>query len=120
MTKSARSILIFSIYMIFLGGVLVVAPNFLLTLCGFPETNELWVREAGMLVLILAYYYFLSAKHNLTVFIQATVYGRFAVLGFFIGFVLFGLAEPKVIMFGFVDAFGAIWTQLSLRSESRS
>lgn len=106
--------------MFFLGTTLIVAPNILLTMFAFPEAHEIWVHLAGMLVLILGYYYLLAAKTNLTVFIQATVYGRLSVLAFFIGFVLFGLAEPNLILFGLVDAIGAVWTQLTLRSESQA
>ncbi len=117
MSKSARSLFVFSIYLFILGAVLVVIPSLLLNLFNLPGTGEIWVRVVGMLVFILGFYYFLAAKNELKLFFVATVYGRAAVLVFFIFFVLFDLAQPIIILFGTVDALAALWTHLSLRSE---
>ena len=57
MSKSARSIFVFSIYMFVLGLILIVIPNVLLNLFTLPETNEVWIRVVGMLILILGFYY---------------------------------------------------------------
>ncbi len=120
MGKSARSLFVFSLYMFVLGAVLVLVPNVLLSLFYFPETSEVWIRIVGMLVLILGFYYFQAAKNDLRSFSQATVYGRAAVLIFFIAFVLLDFAQPMLILFGAVDALAALWTQLSLRSEKQA
>jgi len=49
---------------------------------------------------------------------QASVYGRFSVLIFFIAFVLLDFASPMLIVFGVVDALAATWTALALRAGS--
>jgi hypothetical protein len=116
MSKAATSVFVFSIYLFILGAVLVVVPNTLLALFGLPETNEVWVRVVGMLVVILGYYYLTAARNELTAFLRATVYGRFAVLLFFVAFVVFGFAPPILILFGAIDAAAAGWTGMALRS----
>lgn len=117
MSKSARSILLFSIYMFGLGSIMVLSPNFLLKLFFVPETNEVWIRVAGVLVLILGLYYFLASRNDIKLFFKWTVYARSSVVIFFIGFVIFGLAPPVLILFGIVDAAAAYWTNTCLKAE---
>ena len=120
MSKSARSLFVFSVYLFVLGIILIVVPNLLLSLFKFPETKEVWIRVVGMLVFILGYYYFQASKNEIKRFFQWSVYGRTAVLVFFIGFVLLDFAPPILILFGLIDAVAALWTQLSLRSEKQA
>ena len=120
MSKSARSLFAFSLYLFFLGIVLIVIPNVLLKLFSFPETKEVWIRVVGMLVLILGYYYFQASRSEIKKFFQWSVYGRIAVFIIFIVFVLVGFAPPILILFGFIDAVAALWTQLCLRSENQT
>ena len=118
MSKAAISVFVFSIYLFVLGLVLVAFPNVLLSLIRFPETNEVWIRVAGMLVLILGYYYSTAAQNELTSILRASVIGRFSVLVFFVAFVLLGFAPPILVLFGVIDAVAAIWTGLALRAKS--
>ena len=108
----------FSAYLFVLGAVLVLAPNFLLSLFGFPVTSEVWIRVVGVLVLAIGFYYYQAAKHELEPIFRATVTVRFGVLVAFILFVAFGLTKPILILFGAVDAAAAVWTAVSLRSDS--
>ena len=55
MSSAARSVYAFSFYLFALGFVLTVAPNLLLRIFGIPETNEVWIRVVGMLVLLLGW-----------------------------------------------------------------
>ena len=120
MSKSARSLFVFSVYLFVLGIVLIVIPNVLLNLFSFPETSEVWIRVVGMLVFILGYYYFQASRSEIKKFIQWTVYGRTVVFIFFIVFVLLDFAPPILILFGFIDVVAALWTQLCLRSEKQA
>ncbi len=120
MSKSAQSLFVFSIYLFGLGTILIVIPNVLLTLFIFPETNEVWIRVIGVLVLFLGFYYFKASRNELKMFFQWTVYGRVGVLIFFIAFVLLGFAQPMLIIFGSVDAVAALWTHLALRAEKQT
>ena len=120
MSKSARSVFVFSIYVLVLGIILIVIPNILLNLFTLPETNEVWIRVVGVLVVILGFYYFQASKSEIKKFFQWTVYGRTSVLIFFIIFVLLDFAPPILILFGFIDAVAALWTQLCLRTEKQT
>jgi hypothetical protein len=116
MTKAARSVFVFGLYLIVLGLALVVVPNVLLELFSLPSTTEVWVRVVGMLVLFLGYYYTQAARKELTDFVRLTLYPRSTVILFFAGFVLLGYAKPALILFGVVDLLGVIWTAMALRS----
>jgi hypothetical protein len=117
MSKSAVSMFVFSIYLFVLGVVLLVVPNVLLSLFGFTETSEVWIRVVGMLVFFLGFYYNRAARYELKSFFRWTVYGRCGVLVFFIVFVVLGFAPAVLILFGVIDAAGALWTALCLRAE---
>jgi hypothetical protein len=117
MSKSAKSIRVFAIYPIVVGLSLVVAPNLVLALFGIPETQEVWIRVLGALAAILGYYYLQASRDESKMFFRATVYGRTAFLLFCVAFVVLGLAQPLLILFGLVDGAGAVWTGLCLRQE---
>lgn len=117
MTKAAKSIFVFSIYLYVLGIAVIVVPNTLLRLFAVPETNEVWIRVVGTLVLILGLYYWQAARKELSDFFRITVIGRTALLLFFIAFVSVGLAPPSLILFGFIDFAGAMWTAFALKSQ---
>lgn len=118
MSKSAVSVFVFAIYMFLLGLILIVIPNTLLRLFSVPETNEVWIRVVGMLVLILGFYYTHAARNDLRIFFSWTVVARTSVLLFFIAFVVAGLAPPVLIIFGVIDFAAAMWTLLALKSEA--
>lgn len=119
MSRAAQSVFLFSIYLLLLGLVLLVVPNWLLSLFGMPETEEVWVRVVGMLVLLLAFYYSSAARNELTSFMRATVVARFSVVVFFAAFVVLGFAPPVLIVFGLVDVLAATWTAVALRRDRR-
>lgn len=116
MSKAARTVIAFAVYLLLIGAVLVLVPNLLLSLFSIPETDEVWVRVVGMLAMITGFYYFTSARSGFTPMFRASVYARFSVLAFFVAFVVTGLAPPMLLIFGIIDAVAATWTALALRS----
>lgn len=120
MSRSAVSVFVFSIYLYLMGFVLVVTPDTLVRIFKFPETDGLWIRIAGMLVIILGFYYSHAARAEIRPFLVWTVIARTSVLLFFIAFVIAGLAPPTLILFGVIDFAAAMWTLLAMRSESAS
>jgi hypothetical protein len=120
MSRSALSVFVFSIYLYLLGFVLVVTPDTLLSLFKFPEADGLWIRIAGMLVIILGFYYSHAARADFRPFFIWTILGRTAVLLFSIAFVAAGLAPPALILFGVIDFVAAMWTLFAIRSDASS
>ena len=115
MSKAARSLFVFGIYLIVIGLGFLVMPNTPLALFGFPPTSEVWIRVMAVLLLILAVYYIYAAKNELTGFIRVTVFTRASVTVFFVAFVLLNMALPSLLLFAAVDLLAAIWTWYSLR-----
>lgn len=120
MSRAAVSVFAFSVYLFALGSILIVIPNALLSIFRIAETTEVWIRVVGVLVLVLGFYFFTAARSELTAFFRATVYSRYAVLAFFVAFVILGFAPPVLVVFGVIDAGAATWTGLALRSQSRA
>ncbi len=120
MSKAARSVFVFGIYLVALGLFLLIAPNTLITLFGLPETHDVWIRVVGMLVFLLSYYAIQAARNEVTEFIRWSVVARAAVILFFAGFVLTNLVKPILLLFGGVDLVAAVWTHLALRSDAKA
>ncbi len=119
MSPSTRSMTVWTVYVLLLGAVLLFIPNVLLSIFQIEETDEVWIRVVGVVVLILGFYYSQAARKGLEDFFRLTVFGRTALLLFFIGFVVAGFAPPVLILFGVIDFAGAMWTGHSLRLEAR-
>ena len=119
MSKAATSVLAFGAYLALLGVTLVVVPNVLLGVFAMPATGEIWIRVVGVLVLCLAFYYTQAARRGLNDFLQWTVYVRCFVFVSFVVFVVLGLVQPTLALFGAIDLLGATWTLLALR-QARS
>jgi hypothetical protein len=120
MSKAARSLFVFGIYLVALGLFLLIAPNTLITLFGLPETHDVWIRVVGMLLVLLAYYDIQAARKEATEFFRWSVVARATVIVFFAGFVIADLVRPILLLFGGVDLVGAVWTHLALRSSAKT
>ena len=112
--------MVFGVYLLMLGIILIIIPNFLLGLFALPSTQEVWIRVVGVLVLVLGFYLTQAGRKGMMDFFQWTVYARSSVFLFFLAFVLLGFVQPALILFGVVDLLGAIWTGLELRSQKVS
>jgi hypothetical protein len=117
MSRAARSLLIYGVYIFLLSLLLICVPNLFLSLFGFPATREVWLRVAGLLLFYLAIYDIQSARTELTAFLGWSVCTRGSAVFVLTVFLLLGFAGPMLILFGAVDFLAAIWTALALRSE---
>ena len=117
LSRAAKSLFVFGIYLAGLGLSLLLVPNLLLQVFEMPRTNEVWIRINGMFVLCLSFYYVQAARNDLTSFIGWTVAGRLAVIFYFVAFVLLISAPPALLLFGLIDLLAAIWTWLALRKD---
>ena len=120
MSKAACSLLVFGIYLVALGLVLLIVPNTLITLFGLPETHDVWIRIVGMLLVLLAYYDIQAARRELTDFFRWSVIARAMVIVFFAGFVIANLVKPILLLFGSVDLAAAVWTYLALLTDGKA
>ena len=114
MNAVTLSIFIWGIYVILIGLLLVFIPGKMLAMCGQEEPKDHWARIAGIIIISLGYFYLNSAQNEVYSFYQASIYARFFGLIGFSGLAFFKMAKPRIIFFGIIDAFGAIWTLLAL------
>jgi hypothetical protein len=118
MSPAARSVFAWSIYLLVLGTWLVVAPNTLLKVLGMPITEEIWIRVVGIMVVILALYFYDAAINEARHFFIASVLARLFSAAAFLAFALTG--EPwQLAIFVMIDALGAAWTYVALRARQR-
>jgi len=115
MSRAATSILVFGVYVMIMGVLLLAIPNVLLALVGYATTNEVWIRVLGVVTLSLGYYYVVAGRNEVTSFFKASLFARPSLIVFFAVFVAAGIAEPVLIAFGVIDLLAAVWTALALR-----
>jgi len=119
MSNPAKSLFAFGVYLLGLGGALILAPNMLLVIFGISPTTEVWIRVAGMLVLFLGIYDISAAKGSWSGFIALSVPLRMSVIFFFAGFILLLGAPKMLLLFGAIDFAFALWTWSVLLQERR-
>lgn len=117
MSQSAKSVLVFGVYLTFMGFILLVVPNLLLTTFGMPATNEVWIRLSGILLMALSVYYIVAARQNIPVIFKVTACIRVTIIFFFTAFVLLNMVKPILILFAVVDFAGGAWTYLAMKKE---
>ncbi|HUR88645.1 MAG TPA: hypothetical protein VMZ74_06110 [Ramlibacter sp.] len=120
LSAPAKSLFVFAIYLLLLGALLVLAPNFVLGLFRIAPTSEVWIRVVGMLVLVIGTLDALGSIAELQVYIRWTVGVRVAVFVFLCAFAVTGLGPMVLILFGLVDFAGAMWTAWALRRNSQA
>ena len=76
--------------------------------------NEGTLDKSGGMFLIIALFYLVAAYYNLTVIYWTTVFGRSFVLLSFAGLVIAKKSHPMLLLFGVIDALGAVWTLIAL------
>jgi hypothetical protein len=117
MTRVARSVFIYSIYVLGLGATLLLAPNVPLPIFGIPQTNEVWIRVAGMTVIFLGIFYLVAALNEYRQIFVVSVGIRFAVVVFFAAFAIAGFGPWNLVLLTPLDVLFAIWTLIELRRE---
>jgi hypothetical protein len=117
MTAAARSMFVYSIYTYGLGLALLLVPNIPLPLFGLPEAHEVWIRVAGMTVIFLSTFFLIAARNEYRAIFSASVWTRFAVVGFFAAFAALGYTSWNILLFTPLDVLFAIWTWTSLRKS---
>lgn len=110
-----KTVLYWSYYVFAIGVLLSLAPGFTFDLVGMDLEGEIWVRVIGVLVLLLATYYYAAAISNARTVVVASLLGRiFAALALV---VLWLTGGPwQLSLFALVDVSGAVWTWSALQS----
>jgi hypothetical protein len=114
MTKAARTLYVWSFYALVVGAALAVIPNTVLAVLGVPGTEEVWIRVLGVVIIVLALYYWDGAKNEARHFFVASLLGRgFAAAGLILLILTGGPWQLSV--FAAVELVGVAWTYSALR-----
>lgn len=119
MSGAARSLYAWSVYVALTGAGFLLMPNVVLSVFQIDETDEIWIRILGLLVLGLPLFYVAIARAERIDLYLASVWYRWFVAA---GLIVIGLVEGpwQLMLFAAVDFLGGLWTFLSARSESAS
>ena len=115
MSRAAFSVLVFGLYMLGQGTLLLLFPDFLLGLLGLPLAQDVWPRAAGLALLALAFYYVQSARAEYRPFFGWTVQFRSFQFVVFVVLVALGLGKPILLLTAGVELLAGVWTWLELR-----
>ena len=118
MSPAARSLFVFGIYVTVAGLTFLVAPAAMIELLRFPPASDGWLRVVGLLAVAIGVYDMVGSSSGSLAYVRASVWVR---VGFAAGIALLvvtGQMTPPVIVFGFVDLVGAVWTARALRRPS--
>jgi len=118
MSRAAKSLFVFGVYLCPLGLTLLLVPNLLLQFFGASPTHEVWIRINGMFVLCLSFFYVQAARTELTSFIRWTIPARVAVIFYLTAFVLLVSAPKALLLFGLIDLLSALWTWHALKKDA--
>lgn len=116
MSKAAVSVFVFGCYILVNAIILIAAPNVMLAGLGWEPTREPWLRLLGLMTLALSFYYIQAAREEVRAFFRLTTWGRSLILVGTVGLAAAGLVPPVIVIFGVLDAAGALWTAAALRA----
>ena len=119
MSKTAFTIKASCCYILALGFGLVLVPNLVLSLLQMPPTSDVWIRVLGVVIINIGIFFWVAARTEAVALFRASVYVRPLALLWFGAFVALGLVSWVLLVFGVIEAAGALWTWLALRSEQR-
>lgn len=119
MTKSAKSLFYFGIYVLLTGITLCIIPGKFISLFNLPEIPVPWARFIGLLAIVIGCYDLLSGYNSVKPLIKASVYVRVL---FFTGVLLLfvsGQMPKEILPIGIIDLLGALWTAIAFNAEAK-
>lgn len=115
MNGTSKSILIFGIYSLIMGAVLLFIPHLILPIFSLPVSGEPWLNLLGFVLMCSSYYYLRSAFSGNIQFAIYTTHTRFAAPVIVAYLMLSGKADWHFLSFGIVDGLGGLWTLYELK-----
>ena len=117
MRSPMLSMFAFGLYYAIAGAGYLVLPGFVSSQLDVGADGEIWVRFAGLLLLVLGYLYLQAGRKQLIPFFRWSVHIRaFSFLAFVLLW-LVGIAESMVLILAAVEIAGALWTWFTLPHE---
>ncbi len=118
MSRSARSLFVFGIYVMVTGIAFLVAPGFLSSTLQLPPATVGWARVIGLLALVIGAYDIVGSRAECTPYIRASVPVRFGFATGTVLLVVFGQMPATILVLGATDIAGALWTAFTLKART--
>jgi len=115
MSRPARSLFVFGIYILIVGVALVVIPAPLVSLLRLPPATVGWARVVGLLTIVIGAYDVTGSRAECLTYIRASIPVRFGFAAGTIVLVLLGQMPFTIALLGATDIAGALWTAFALR-----
>jgi hypothetical protein len=120
LSRTDISILIFGIYSLIMGIVLLFISGLVLPLVGLPISNEPWINLLGFVLICSSYYYIRSAIDKNFAFARYTTHTRLVAPVVVLFLIAIGKADWHFISFGVIDGLGGLWTWYELHKMKMS
>jgi hypothetical protein len=105
-------------YVLLLGAGLLLIPNSILSVFQIEETEEVWIRIVGLLLLGYGAYYWTAVRAEFRPLFEMSVWVRWGIV---VGLVVlaFTVGPWQLVLFALVDALGGVWTFFALRATPK-
>lgn len=109
MAKTYKSVYVQMVYSGVTGLLLIMVPNFVMSLMGLEPTDEKIVYVLGLLAISLSFYYYQIAKEGSKKVVMGTVYGRYFFAGSVIALATIEILPLLIIPMMLFEASLAYW-----------
>jgi hypothetical protein len=109
--------MVWTAYVLLLGVGLLLIPNVIFSVFGIEETDEAWIRIAGLLLIGHGAFYWTAAQAEFTRLYRMSVWVRWAI-GAGLVVLAFTVGPWQLVLFASVDLLGGAWTYITLRREA--
>lgn len=116
MSAATLSMAVWAAYVFVLGGVVLLVPNILLSVLGIAETDEVWIRVVGLLLIGYGLYYWTAIRAGFRPLYVMSAWFRFALVAVLVVLAI-AIGPWQLVLFAVVDFLGGLWTYIALRSE---
>ena len=118
MSKSGATLFYFGCYVVIMGILFLSIPASFVAANQLPPIPDGWARVIGLLSLVIGTYDILCGRYDVRLFIQWSVYVRFAFAFGMLVLVITSQMPSMALILGCIDALAAIWTLWALKSEA--
>ncbi|WP_224996216.1 hypothetical protein [Cesiribacter sp. SM1] len=113
-SQAALSTLCWGVYVILNGLSMTIDPEGTLKMMGFSPGAETGIRMAGLLALVLGFYYVQMGRHNFVPFYTWKVIGHVGGILIMTLFYFQNLVPASIFIICFSDGLAALWTSWGL------
>lgn len=117
MSSATRSMVVWTGYVLLLGGGLLLIPNVILSVFQIDDTDEAWIRIVGLLLIGYGAFYWTAVQVEFTGLYRMSVWARWGIAAGLI-VLAFTVGPWQLVLFASADLLGGLWTHIALKADS--